>query len=154
MSVQVAMEGIENILRVGRNDAPKFGNQVCFLSVSVPVLHHVCALLFCQSFGLICSLFQNKYAEFVEECGGLDSLEGNETTLCLLASVPAGVCLCVSGYLASACFFAVSTSVSRPFSASTARERGDLRQGRQDPQNLLRKVRPLSLSLQFVPVFD
>jgi hypothetical protein len=40
----VVMEGIENILRVGKADAPRFGGV-------------------------------NKYAEYVEECGGLDHLE-------------------------------------------------------------------------------
>jgi len=42
--VMVAMEGIENILRVGKRDAPQYGGV-------------------------------NKFAEFVEECGGLDKLE-------------------------------------------------------------------------------
>jgi len=42
--VLAAMEGIENILRVGKRDAPQYGGV-------------------------------NKFAEFVEECGGLDKLE-------------------------------------------------------------------------------
>lgn len=42
--ITVALEGIENILRVGAKDAPNYGNQ-------------------------------NKFADFVEECNGLDALE-------------------------------------------------------------------------------